>query len=130
MRIERSLFGLAALTAALVMSPVFAAGVKHDFAAGARAVVHAFAAGDFKTPEAGFTIQMRQALPAAKLEAVWRRITERAGAFEKTGETTSISYQGHTIVLVKTIFKKTPLWTQVVYDSDGKIAGLYFKPME
>lgn len=118
------------VAATAVALPAVAAAPKPHYVADAQAVVHALAAGDFQTPEGRFTIQMQQALPPAKLQAVWRQVTKQAGVFEKTAETTSISYKGHAIVLVKTIFKKTPLWTQVVYDGDGKIAGLYFKPVK
>lgn len=128
MRTNRSLYTLVTFVAILVVTPVSAAGAGRDLAADARSVVHALAAGDFNKPEAEFTVQMQQVLPAAKLKEVWRKLTVQVGTYEKTAETRSLPYRGYTIVLVKTIFKKTPLWTKVVYDGDGKIAGLYFRP--
>ena len=94
----------------------------------AQILVTQLSKGNFAAAEADFNDKMKQALPAAKLKAVWVQITGQAGAFQKTGETKTLNYQGNPIVLVKTVFKDGELWTQVAFDKTGKIAGLYFKP--
>lgn len=105
------------------------ASTKSNYVTEAENFVHMLAKGDYTTATANFTDQMKQDLSADKLKATWEQLTAQAGGYMGTGEAKSLDYQGDTVVLVKTQFKNGALWTQLAYDKSGKIAGLYFKPV-
>ena len=87
-----------------------------------------FSKGDFKSCQRLFTAKMQQVLPPLKLQAVWKELIGQAGSFQGTGKSSTADSGPYHIVFLKSKFKNTTLWEQVVYDKTGKIAGLFYKP--
>jgi dienelactone hydrolase len=94
----------------------------------ARALVDQLSHGDFKTPQSSFSAQMVKALPEDKLGAAWKQVVDSAGAFKSAGAATPSKESGYEIVTVAATFERAPLNVRVVFDAEGKIAGLFFKP--
>lgn len=122
---------LSAFAVALLLFNVsaFAAGAapaQQKLVQQAKALVHQMAHGRYKAAEIDFNGKMKQALPPEKLKKVWHQLTTTLGPFQKTGTTKTAEYNGDTIVLVQTQFKKRTLWARVAFDKSTKIAGLYF----
>ncbi|HCG99905.1 MAG: hypothetical protein A2074_05220 [Candidatus Aquicultor primus] len=104
------------------------AAVPKELISKAHALVDVLAAEDYALAVKDFDDAMEKALPADKLGAVWKSTVEQAGPFQqRLGERTEQS-QGYDIVNVECEFEKSDIDVRVVYDRDGKIAGLFFKP--
>jgi dienelactone hydrolase len=94
----------------------------------AQSVVDDLAAGNFAKVVALFDATMTTALPEDKLRAAWLTVTQQAGAFRQRVSVTS-RQQGELIITRVTChFEKADLDTQVVFNPDGRIAGLAFVP--
>jgi len=96
----------------------------------ARAFVEELAAGKFDQGAARFDERMAQAMPAQKLAETWQAVQGQAGAFQKILGTSRNDAQGYLIVLVTCQFAATPLNVRVVFDAAGRIAGLFFAPVQ
>jgi len=91
----------------------------------AAAFVHELAKGEFKSAEAGFTGQMKQAVAPGKLRETWRALVKRFGAFRKTGTLKTVVQGGYTTVIVATDFKARALGFAVSFDPAKRIAGVH-----
>ena len=118
------------------LSIVFAASA-HSAATGtptiertkdATSFVALLATGDFAKAIYTFDATMRGALPESKLRDIWNGLIGQAGAFVKQGATRTERAAGYEIVFVTCEFERANLDVKVVYDADGKIAGLFFLP--
>jgi dienelactone hydrolase len=94
----------------------------------ARTLVEQLSHGDFKTPQSSFSAQMVKALPEDKLGAAWKQVSDSAGALKSVGAATASSDHGYEIVTLAASFERAALDVRVVFDAEGKIAGLNFKP--
>ncbi len=83
---------------------------------------------DFTAAVARFDSTMSEVMPAAKLEETWDMVEAQAGSFQGWSRTTTGEAQGYDYVLVTSTFENAVLDIQVVFDSDLRIAGLFFKP--
>jgi hypothetical protein len=84
--------------------------------------------GDYEAPMAHFDASMREALPAERLRQTWAGLTAQAGglvSFEAAGAS---DHQGYRIHHVACTFERMPLIADVVFDGEGRIAGLFFRP--
>lgn len=77
-----------------------------------------------------FSTSVSRAMPASKLQEVWRTIGAQAGAFQGTGRILTRAEAGHEVHLVLARFERANLDVKVVLDSGRKIAGLFFLPEE
>jgi len=75
-----------------------------------------------------FTPQMKEALPAEKLAAVWGDLVTKLGAYQNMGEATQTEEQGYKAVYVPLTFEKGTLRAKLVYDETNYVAGLFFVP--
>lgn len=84
-------------------------------------------AGDFEAAAASFDDTMADALPAADLAATWQQITDQVGAYQ--GEITRRQevVDVYEAVIVTAQFEQTPLDIRIVFDTDRRIAGLFFQ---
>jgi hypothetical protein len=72
--------------------------------------------------------KMAQALPEAKLTAVWPALVAQFGAFKSISERREGQMQGRQAVELILAFEKETIVNRVVFDGDGKVAGLVFQP--
>jgi len=95
----------------------------------AREFITTMTKGDFAGAVGGFDETMLKAMPADKLAALWtKQLPAQVGAFKQQGPARREQLQGYEIVLITCSFEKTLLDARVVFDKDGKIAGLQFVP--
>src|SRR5579859_1523183 len=77
-----------------------------------------------------FDAQMTQELPKEKLSKLWEGLVTQVGSFQKVG-TTEVTEEsgGYHVVAMNLVFERSSEGdSQVVFDKDGRIAGLYFGP--
>ncbi len=92
----------------------------------AREVVTMLNAGQFKEVISKFDSTMKKAAPEARLEAIWKSLTAETGSLQEELSDSSFVYGGYDIVIVTCEFQKATLGVKLVFDKDGKIAGLFF----
>jgi hypothetical protein len=83
---------------------------------------------DFATAEISFDPTMKSALPEAKLREVWQTLLADAGAFKQTVRSRTQKVQGYDVVFVTCKFERKQLDMKVVYDFQGRVAGLFYVP--
>ncbi|HET7308290.1 MAG TPA: DUF3887 domain-containing protein [Gammaproteobacteria bacterium] len=125
-KITLSAFVVALLLVSVAAFAAGAAPAHKKLVRQAETLVHQLAHGQYKAAGSDFDDKMKQSLPPEKLGKVWRQLTATVGPFQKTGVTKTAKYNGYTVVLVQTQFKKRTLWARVAFDKSAKIAGLYF----
>ncbi len=74
---------------------------------------------------AKFDDTMRSQLPPDKLAQTWPRLTGLVGAYESRRDPIVRPLGGHTIVNVPMEFEGGPMTGRVVFDTAGRIAGLF-----
>lgn len=84
--------------------------------------------GKFEDAAELFNEQMAEALPPQELEAAWNDLTGRVGEFNEITEVKVTEEKGYRVVYATCDFAKTALDVKIVFDDDGKIAGLWFVP--
>jgi hypothetical protein len=75
-----------------------------------------------------FTPQLKEALPAKKLAAVWSDLTTSLGAYQSMGEPMQLDEDGRKVVYVPLTFEKGTLRAKLVYDETNYVAGFFFVP--
>jgi uncharacterized protein len=93
-----------------------------------REVVDELIAGEFTKVEARYSSQMAAALPPGKLGTAWQSLISQVGDFQSIVETRLDDAGDQKIVTVVCKFEKAELDARVAFDSDGKLAGLFFRP--
>jgi hypothetical protein len=94
----------------------------------ARQIVTEIDKGQYDKVEARFDKTMADALPLDKLTTTSKEIFQQAGTLKSIGEATTSEKQSYFIVVLPCEFANMPLDAQVVFDTDDKIAGMYFRP--
>jgi len=74
---------------------------------------------------ARFDDTMRAQLPAEKLAQTWPQLTGLVGAYESCGDPIVRPFGEHTVVNVPMEFEGGPMTGRVVFDREGRIAGLF-----
>ncbi len=95
----------------------------------AQAMVEAIASGDFSTPVRDFDATMQEQMPSATLQQAWETLLERTGPFQSITSTRLESAGGYEAVFVTCRFADASLDVKLVFDGDGKVAGLFFVPV-
>jgi uncharacterized protein len=98
-----------------------------DPAAHGQAVLAALARGDFAKVESQFNDRVKAALPNG-LEPTWTALTKQAGPFKSCGPARVQAMGNLQVTVMPCEFERAKLDAQVVFDRDGKIAGLLFRP--
>lgn len=84
--------------------------------------------GDYSAAAKQFDAAMKSAMPADKLREAWESLQSQAGSYKRlTGKRTE-EQAGYQVVLLTLEFEKATLDMKVVYDSEGKVSGLWFVP--
>lgn len=106
-----------------------AAPEKEAIRSKATRLVEAMSQGKFGIADEAFDETMLAALPPDKLESAWRSVEKSAGKFQAIDSIEITEKDAHSIALAKTIFERAQLVVRVVYDGEGKVAGLFFQPL-
>ena len=126
-KLKSALFALA-LFAALPACEAGTPPTADPSVASANTLIQAMAHGHFNKAEARFAAQMKQDAPPQKLRQLWDSLVRHGGAFQKTGATRTIHKEGHTIVIVRTDFKRRPIGLMVAFDTAHRIVGVHLAP--
>jgi hypothetical protein len=94
----------------------------------AKQVVNDIDRGEYARVEARFDKKMADALPLDKLAETSKSISQQAGALKSIGEAKTSEKENFFIVRLSCEFANMPLDAQVVFDTDDKIAGMFFRP--
>jgi len=84
--------------------------------------------GDFAGAAADFDETMTKVSGPDKLAAFWKEVPARMGAFRRQTAARRERLEPYDIVLVTCEFEKVTLDARVVFDKEGRIAGLQFVP--
>lgn len=99
-----------------------------DLEAAARYFTTLLADGKYAEAAALFDPQMAAAFPVAKLKATWEEVIRNVGALQGIKEVRMAQEAGYRIAYVACDFARNPLDMKVVFDAQGRIAGLWFVP--
>jgi Protein of unknown function (DUF3887) len=114
------------------VDPRTGAPMSTEIAAGAadRAVeILAFLAeGRWEEARRDFNAQMSQRLDASRLADGWARMAGLVGTYERMGEPFAHRVADHTVVEIPLRFEAGEATGRVVFDEDGKVAGLWLRP--
>ena len=97
-------------------------------AVAAKQIIQELVAGQFEKVEAIYDARMKQALPPGKLADGWRDLNKQAGAFQAISGTETSQVQGLQVVKLQCKFENSLLDATVVFNPDGKLGGLSFRP--
>jgi pimeloyl-ACP methyl ester carboxylesterase len=99
-----------------------------DLQSQGRALVNAMAKEQFRDVVTHFDDTMTAALSADKLASTWQGVIAQAGEFKSISATRQTERQGYQVILVSCHFAQHDLDTRIVYDAQGRVAGLFFVP--
>ncbi|WP_313320321.1 alpha/beta fold hydrolase [Stenotrophomonas sp.] len=85
-------------------------------------------AGQYTQAEASFSAQMKAAVPAEKLKAVWESLPAQMGAAGKRGDAQTSEADGYRIVVIPLQYANGGLQARVVFDQDDQVAGFLVQP--
>ena len=85
-------------------------------------------AGQYAAAEATFSPQMKAAVPADKLKAVWESLPAQLGAAGKRGEASSSEANGLRVVVIPLHYARGDLQARVVLDKDDQVVGFLVQP--
>lgn len=84
--------------------------------------------GQYAAAESSFSAQMKAAVPAEKLKAVWESLPAQMGTAGPRGTAVSSEADGFRIVVVPLQYANGALQARIVLDKDDKIAGFLVQP--
>jgi fermentation-respiration switch protein FrsA (DUF1100 family) len=96
----------------------------------ATTLVNQMVNADFAAATQNFDETMANALPQDKLMETWDQLLTQTGDFQQILGTRTDEVQGYQRVFVTSQFAKGVIDILVVFDSQGKVAGLFFQPGE
>ena len=97
-------------------------------AVAAKQVIQELVVGQFDKVEAIYDAAMKAALPPGKLADGWRDLNKQAGAFQAISSAETSQVQGLQVVKMQCKFENSVLDATVVFNPDGKLGGLSFRP--
>jgi uncharacterized protein DUF3887 len=86
------------------------------------------AEGRWEEARRDFNAKMSQALDVKRLSEAWARMASLVGAYEGMGEPFVHRVVDHTVVEIPLRFEAGEATGRVVFDEDGKVAGLWLRP--
>lgn len=114
--------------AAGLSSPVVAQLARDAAIAKAEAILKNFQDGKTADILKEFDARMTKELPEAKVKPVWPALVAQFGAFKTVNERREGQMQGRQAVELILSFEKDTILQRVVFDNEGKVAGLVFQP--
>jgi Protein of unknown function (DUF3887) len=114
------------------VDPRTGAPMSTEIAAGAAdravAILAAMTEGRWEEARRDFNGQMSQRLDAKRLADGWARMAGLVGAYEGMGEAFAHRVADNTVVEVPLRFEAGEATGRVIFDEDGKVAGLWLRP--
>jgi dienelactone hydrolase len=120
----RGIARILAIVAVLAVLPVRAA----DVAAAGKDFVNLLVKGDFATAVTRYDETMGKALPEPKLREAWETLQSQAGPFRRQLRARAEKDREYDVAMVTCQFEKAMVDAKVVFNSSGKVAGLFFLP--
>jgi fermentation-respiration switch protein FrsA (DUF1100 family) len=96
----------------------------------ARDFVELLDKSDYDTAFSQFDDTMKSVVPASKLAETWQRLQKQNGQFKKQLQARTEKQGDYDVVWVTCQFVKGLLDAKVVFDSEGRVAGLFFVPSQ
>ena len=90
--------------------------------------INQLAGGDYQAATARFDDAMQKAAPAPTLKQIWEQLLGQVGAYQEQLDARAEQTGDYTSIYVTTKFEKADIDIQVVFNSQGQISGLFFKP--
>ncbi len=112
----------------VLCSPVFAQLARDTAIAKAEAILKNLQDGKTADIVKELDARMTQELPEAKLKPVWQGLVGKFGAFKSITERREGQMQGRQAVELFLAFEKDTILQRAVFDSEGKVTGLVFRP--
>jgi hypothetical protein len=94
----------------------------------AAAIVACLTEGRWEDARRDFDARMREGADAARLGRGWAHTAGLIGRYEGMGEPFAHRAAGHTVVEVPLHFEAGEATGRVIFDDDGKVAGLWLRP--
>ncbi len=94
----------------------------------ARTFVAELASGEWTHDKTPFDATMASALPPDKLHEIWQVLEKQDGGFRAVEQTSRHDEGGHHIVHVACAFERGRKTLRIVFDAEGKVAGLFIRP--
>lgn len=94
------------------------------------AIVSSLAAGRWDQARADFGTRMSAALDAERLAGGWVRTVGLVGSYEGMGEPLARRAADHVVVEIPLHFEAGEAKARIVFDADGKVAGLWLRPAD
>lgn len=91
-------------------------------------VIQELSAGQYEKVEAQYDPKMTAANPPGRLAAAWESIVKQEGAFQSIAGIRAGQVRDFDVVLFTCKFEKSLVDAEIVFQHDGKIAGLHFGP--
>jgi dienelactone hydrolase len=93
----------------------------------ARALVTAASKEDFDAASKDFDDTMKKVMPPDKFGQTWKGLVEKVGPLKKQGRAIAEKVQKYDVIWLECEFEKATVFVRLVFDSDGKVAGLSFR---
>jgi hypothetical protein len=77
-----------------------------------------------------FDSKVAAALPEAKLKSVWPAVVGQFGAFKNITDRREGQYQERHAVELTLAFEKATIIFRTVFDAEGKVGGMVFRPLD
>lgn len=100
-----------------------------DFTSQASEFVTLLSEEEYESAFKMFDVTMTSAMPEEKLEEVWQSLVTQFGPFKAQGEVQKTEITVFDVYFVPCEFEKISLNSQIAFDREGKISGLYFRPL-
>lgn len=94
----------------------------------AQEFVRMLSADDYENACMKFDTTVKNSLPAAKLEEVWKSIQNKCGAFKIQSSVRKEKTDQLTVIIVTCDFEKASLDVKLVFNDKNEISGLWFSP--
>ena len=92
------------------------------------AIVASLADGEWEQAREDFNARMSEVIDAARLAEAWAGMVSMVGNYEGMGEPFARRAPDHVVVEITLHFEAGEATARVVFDADGKVAGLWLRP--
>ncbi len=117
------------LIAISLSSPAFAQLPRDTAIAKAEAILKNLQDGKTADIVKEFDARMTKELPEARLTTAWSSLVSKFGAFKQIQERREGPFKDRQAVELILVFDTDTILSRVVFDKDGKVAGLVFQPL-
>lgn len=111
-----------------IATPIRAQVRTNDLSSSAKTFVGWLEKGDFAAAVGRFDPTMKNAAPEPKLREIWQAVQGQFGAFKRQVRSRSEKQLGYDMVFVTCEFERKTMDMKLVFDAQGRIAGLFFVP--